>query len=128
MWDLKEKKSDLQERSGKESSLWRSSFKEAVCRALPCPPEQYEARVFWRCLYPHAYPFAFIIHHFRPEYFEDDYDLIRQVADVRHPGVFSTEMNFFHGRSIRHRSWWRRKFMLRVSGQRMIDLKNRIFR
>jgi len=112
----------------KDSGIWKKCFKEAFCETFACPPESYESKVFWRSIYPHALPVALLLSYFRPHFFDDDYELIRHVANVTHPGVFSTEMNFFHGRSIRHRSWWRRTLLIRISGQRMIDLKNRIFR
>lgn len=107
--------------------VWPKTFREAVCDCFGCQPDDYERKVFWRCMHRHALPIAFLIYRVEPGFFREDFDLIREVGRVRNPVMFTTELNYFHGRNARDRSWLRTDFYIRVSGKRLLNLKNRIF-
>lgn len=92
-----------------------------------CPAEGYRREVFWRCVYRHALPLAAIIHRVAPETFQEDFDLIREVGAMTDPETITREINYFYGRNVRDKSWIRRTLLIRVSGKRLLRLKNRVF-
>jgi hypothetical protein len=107
--------------------LWPKNFKEAFCERYRCSPDMYENQVFWRCLYRHALPVAALIYWFNPEFFKEDFDLIREIDKMNSPEVFRSELNFFYGRNLRDKSWIRRTFYIRLSAKRLLKLKNELF-
>ena len=102
------------------------SFKAAFCEHFHCPPERYEDALFWRCLFRHALPVAFLIRRFDPGYFTEDMDLIREVGATTSQQLFKNEINYFFGRNLRDKSWLRNTFKIRVSGNRLIHLRRRL--
>lgn len=108
--------------------LWPKGFKEAFCERYRCSPEMYERRVFWRSLYRHAVPLAALIYWLKPEFFKEDFDLIRELDRMNNPEIFRSELNFFYGRNMRDRNWIRRTFYIRLSAKRILKLKNELFR
>jgi len=108
-------------------SAWPKTFKEAFCDRFNCPPERYEERVFWRCLHRHAIPVAILIHWINPEVFREDFDLIHEIGGMNDPLLFRGELDYFHGRNVRHDGWLRRYLRMRVSGRRMLKLKDALF-
>ncbi|MHB8522820.1 MAG: hypothetical protein ACYDH9_18950 [Limisphaerales bacterium] len=92
-----------------------------------CPAEGYRREVFWRCVYRHALPLAAIIHWAAPETLQEDFDLIREVGAMTDPETITREINYFYGRNVRDKSWIRRTLLIRVSGKRLLRLKNRVF-
>ena len=111
----------------KEPSIWRKSFREAFCERFQCEESAFERKVFWRTLHWPGLPIAIFLFIFRRDYFSADFELIREIAPMRYPYLFMAQMNHFHARSIRSHDWLRRKGIVRISGQRMIKLKNRVF-
>lgn len=107
---------------------WPQTFKEAFCGHFGCAPERYEMSVFWRALFRHALPFAWLIHWLSPSYFEEDLYLIREVGAMSNSALFKSEVNYFYGRNQRHKSWTRTTFRVRVSGNRMLRLQRRLFK
>lgn len=101
------------------------SFKAAYCDHFRCPPERYEDEVFWRCLFRHALPLAFLIRRLNPGFFTEDMDLIREVGATTTHLLFKNEINYFFGRNLRDKSWLRKTFRIRVSGNRLIRLRRR---
>lgn len=106
---------------------WPQTFKEAFCRRFQCPPERYEMAAFWRCMFRHALPLAWFIRRRDPGFFSEDLDLIREVGALTNPDLFKNEVNYFHGRNLRHKSWVRTLLRVRVSGNRLIKLRRRVF-
>jgi hypothetical protein len=106
---------------------WPLSFKDAFCQRFRCTPEQYDVRAFRRCLFLHARPFASLINRLQPGFFSEDHDLIREVGPMTDPELFRNEINYFYGRNLRHKSWLRGLFRIRVSGNRLIRLKQDLF-
>lgn len=108
-------------------SSWPKTFKEAFCERFRCPPERYEQSVFWRCLHRHAIPVAMLIRWINPEVFREDFDLIREIGGMNDPFLFRGEVDYFHGRNVRHDGLLRRYLRVRVSGRRVLKLKDALF-
>jgi hypothetical protein len=106
---------------------WPSTFQETFCQRYRCSADQYLSKAFHRCLFLHARPLASLIQRFDPAFFSEDYDLIREVGPMTDPELFRNEINYFYGRNLRHKSWIRSLFRFRVSGNRLIRLKQRLF-
>jgi hypothetical protein len=110
-----------------EGRNWRSTFRERFCEFYKCGPEQFEQKVFWRTMHRHAYFLARFWYGRDPAIFKEDFDFIHEIGGVRDPLIFKSELNRYHGRNVREKGWIRGAFHVRVSGKRMIRLKNKIF-
>lgn len=106
---------------------WPRTFQDAFCEKYCCASEDYETEVFWHCLYRHSLPVAWWIFKRDPDFFREDFDLIREVGTMSNPETFRSEVNFFYGRNLRDKNWIRRVFFIRISAKRLIKLKKRIF-
>lgn len=106
---------------------WPKPFKDAFCERFHCPSEGYESALFWRCVPRRALPLAFLLLRRTPQRFTEDFDLIREVASMTSPELFKNEINYFHGRNLRSKSWIRRAFKVRVSGARLMRIKRKVF-
>ena len=107
---------------------WKSTFRERFCEAYKCAPDEFEEKVFWRCLHRHAWIFAKFLYRSDPKIFKEDIEFIHEIGSVTNPYMFKSELNRYHGRNVRERGWLRGTFVIRVSARRVITLKNRIFR
>jgi hypothetical protein len=116
----------LREISVPTPSLWPRTFKQAVCESLHIAPENYARTVFRRCLYRHAWPIALLIYRLDPDYFSEDFSIINDLAEIRDPAIFTSELNYFFGRNRRDKRWFRTSLAIRVSAKRIIRLKNRV--
>ena len=105
---------------------WAQSFKESFCRAHSCPEWEYERRAFRLCLYPHTAPFASLLLRLNPEFFREDFEVLREISEVRDIGTLKQELSRFYGRNLRDKNWLRSTFYLRISGKRIIALNERI--
>ena len=114
--------------SGNDASeeTWPKSFKAVFCEHFRCPPERYEEAVFWRCLFRHALLPAFLIRKINPEHFSEDMDMIRELGALTSQALFKNEINYFHGRNLRDKSWFRGTLCIRLSGSRLIRLRRRL--
>ena len=111
---------------GEEPSLWPATFKEAFCAKYRIRKEDFERKVFWRIMNRHALLFALLIYKWRPNFFREDFYLIREAGEMRNPQLFTQELNYFHGRNARDKNWFRAGLGIRVSGKRLIRLKNKV--
>ena len=110
-----------------EGRNWRSTFRERFCEYYKCAAADFEERVFWKTMHRHAYLAARWYFRKDRSIFKEDLDFIHELGGVRDPLIFKTELNRFHGRNVREKGWLRGTFGVRVSGKRIIRLKNRIF-
>jgi hypothetical protein len=110
-----------------DDGKWAKPFKDAFCQRFRCPPDRYEAAAFRRCLFLHALPFAPLLQRLDPAFFSEDLDLIREVGPMTDPELFRSEINYFYGRNLRDKSWIRNVLRMRISGNRLIRLKKRLF-
>ena len=90
--------------------------------------EAYEDKVFWRSLHLHSIPLAFLIYLRNPMFFREDFEFLHEIGGVDDPDTFKSELNRFHGRNVRDKSWLRRTFSIRISGKRLIRFKNKVLR
>jgi hypothetical protein len=113
---------------GATSAIWQQGFREAFCTRYNCSAHEFERAVFWRCLYRHALPFAIVMMWFNPDFFAEDFAFVREIGATTSDELFKAELNFFHGRNVRERNWFRRGLTIRVSAKRLLRLKNRLIR
>ncbi len=112
-----------------QGRCWRMTFRERFCEQFKCEPSRFEEGVFWRCLNrPHAWIFAKFLFRDHRSIFKEDIEFIHELGGIRDPLVFKNEVNRYHGRNVRERGWIRGTFGIRVSGKRVMKLKNRLFR
>ena len=112
-----------------QGKSWQVTFRERFCERFGCDSTKFEEAVFWRCMNrPHAWIFAKFIFPKHPEIFKEDLDFIRELGGIRDPLVFKSEVNRYHGRNVREKGWIRGTFGIRVSGKRVMKLKNRLYR
>jgi hypothetical protein len=103
------------------------TLREAVCERFDISPDAYEQEVLWRCFFPSALVPGKLLWHVNPAYFNEDLELIRNVAGCESVSEVRTELNDhrYHrplaglGRRILH---------LRVSGQRLVNLAEMVMR
>jgi hypothetical protein len=107
---------------------WPKPFREVFCEHYQCSQDAYVMRVFWHCLYRHAMPLASMLHSRNPDFFREDFDAIREIGTAQSHDVFRNEINRFYGRNLREKKWLRRSFLIRVSGKRLMKVKNKLFR
>jgi hypothetical protein len=104
------------------------SFKMAFCAAYHCPPERYESKVFWRCLYLHSLPLALVGYVFFPSLFAQDRQLISAVADLSEMRELMAEADSFASENRMNRSILRHTLYLRISGRKLVKLAAAVFR
>lgn len=105
---------------------WGKSFRELCCERLGCDLDSFEDEVFWRSLHLHSIPLAYFIYRKNPMFFREDFEFLHEIGGVQDPDTFKSELNRFHGRNVRDKSWFRRTFSIRISGKRLIRFKNRM--
>jgi hypothetical protein len=106
---------------------WPKTFQTAFCEHFGCTPNRYESELLRRGLFRHAVPLACLIRRFKPQFFVEDLDLIREVGKMTSPELFKNEVNYFYGRNLRHKNWLRSAFRIRISGSRMLRIRRRVF-
>lgn len=111
-----------------EGRLWDATFRERFCERYGCAAGDFEEAVFWKCVHWHAWIFARILFPRDRNIFKEDLEFIHELGPVRDPLIFKSEVNRFHGRNVREKSWIRGPFHIRVSAKRVINLKNKLFR
>lgn len=104
------------------------SFKALFCQYFACPAHQYEQQLFSRFLHRHALPLANLLAKCDPDFFREDWGLIRDLATAQTHGEVLTELNRFYGRNVRDRNWFRKRLSLRISGKRVLRLSRKLFR
>lgn len=110
------------------SGAWPQTFKEAYCEKFHCRDADYERAVFRPCLYRHALPLANLILSKKPSFFQEDFDLIREIGNIDNADKFRSEINFFYGRNLRDKNRLRRLLRIRLSAKRLLKLKNEVLR
>jgi len=101
--------------------MWPKTFREAFCERFNCPAEEFERRVFWRCLHRRSLPLAWLVYVLRRQYFALDFQTIRQLAVSRSPQEFRGELESFRY-EYQMRGGVLRDLRVRISGKRLISL------
>ena|ERR1043165_2397170 len=102
------------------------TFREAFCEKFGCGRDFPEC-VLRQSLYFHARLLAPVIRIFAHDFFKDDVDAIIEIGGARSSWTFVADINYLHGRHQRDKSWWRKKFLLRVSGRKLRRIGDTIF-
>src|SRR5947207_7513287 len=95
-----------------EISLMTRSFKTDFFRLVKCSEDEYLERVFWKCLYRHALPFALPLFRLKASIFREDFDLLRDLAAATSMKEVIGELNRFYGRNVRDDSIARKLFLI----------------
>ena len=101
--------------------MWQKTFRESFCERIGCPLEQYEKRVFWRCLYRRSLPLAVPVYLLKQRFFTLDLQTIRQLGFARSTLEFRTELENFRY-DYRMQGGLLRFFRVRISGKRVMSL------
>ena len=102
-------------------------FLTTFCRRFNCPVESFERKVFWRCLYPQAFPVAWLILLLRSEYFANDLQTIRQLGIVRTREEMHAELDALAYLNRQQGGTLRNSCKVRVSGRRLLRLYDEVF-
>lgn len=108
-------------------SDWPKTFKEAFCERYRCSQDEYLRRAFRKCLYRRAVPFAPIIMALSPAFFQVDMDVIERIGSARNWRELHAELKAYSINSRLRTRPLRSQFRLRVSGNRICKLAERLF-
>jgi hypothetical protein len=96
--------------------MTEKTFSELYCEKHGLKPEEYDAVVLQRALYPHARLLAPLLRFMGDDYFAADLDFVRSVARLRRFREFFYEAEeFAHHPS--NRGFWRLTANLRISSR-----------
>jgi hypothetical protein len=103
------------------------TFRDKYCERFGCPKEAFAESVFWKCFYPRCKSFAGLLWWFNSDFFKDDLEFIRSVADTTSFDEMQTEIADFR---INHtpRGFLRTQMLCRVSGQKLTNLGSKLFK
>lgn len=108
--------------------MWPNDFRNLYAKYARCHPEEFNNRVFWRTLYWHAIPFAWVIRLFSPEFFRLDWETIDRVAQTFDGREFSRDLDRYRFLNGQARSFLRSFLLVRISGKKLIRLHRRVGR
>lgn len=103
------------------------TFSSLYCEKFHCPPEKFEEEVLWRCLQPRSALIARLLWKWVPDFYQPDFDLISEIKDLTAVDDLSSEIGV-----VRYhqpvRGMIRGRLRVRVSGQRLVDLGDELFK
>lgn len=105
-----------------------ADFRQLFSEQFGCEEEEFERRIFQRCLFRHSVPLVAILRRWKPEWFREDFDLARELAFTTSTGEVVSELNRFYGRNARERSFLRTTLYCRMSGKRVLKLYRELAR
>lgn len=97
-------------------------FRQLFSQKSGIAAEQFERKLFYKCLFRHALPFAWLLEKMSPNFFREDFEMLRDVATARNTDEVICELNRFYGRNARDKSFLRPLFYLRISGKRVLRI------
>lgn len=101
------------------------TFRVAFCARAQCEDSAFEGTLFWRGLYRHAVPLAFLIRCVAPRFFRDDDELIRQLGRDRSIEEIADDIEHFeYGNRVRPH-WLRTGLRIHLNPQRIEALARR---
>ncbi len=95
-------------------------FRQLFSEKRGVDAEQFERKLFYKCLFRHALPFAWLLQRCDKDFFDEDFGMLRDVASARNTDEVICEVNRFFGRNARDKSFLRTVLFLRVSGKRVL--------
>jgi hypothetical protein len=96
-------------------------FRQLFSEKRGLDAEQFERKLFYKCLFRHALPFAWLLQKCDKDFFHEDFGMLRDVASARNTDEVICEVNRFYGRNARDKSFLRTVLFLRVSGKRVLQ-------
>jgi hypothetical protein len=100
-------------------------FCQAFCEAHKCNHADFAKRVFWQCVYPHARWLARGVYFISPAFFEPDFAMIMAVGKACSLAEIRNEIDL-HRYYTPASGVLRRRFKVRVSGQRLVNLASKV--
>jgi len=101
--------------------MWQKTFRDSFCERFHCSAEEFEKRVFWKCVYRRALPLSALVYCLRPQHFQLDLQTIRQLGLARGSHEFRAELENFRY-DYRMQGGVLRALRVRISGKRLIAL------
>src|SRR5437867_3992442 len=99
-----------------------TDFRELFCEHFGCPREAYEKKVFWRCLHRRSFPLAALVYLVNRDFFQKDFDTIRQLGITKSQGEFQKEVEDYYFNIRSYGNALQRIFRVRISGQKLVRL------
>ena len=96
----------------------QKSFQELFCEAQRCTEGEFARKVFWRALYPHAWPLVPLLGGFRSDYFVADRELLTGAGRATTMDQLRTEI-VDYVMDANNRGWLRQRVRVRVSTTRL---------
>jgi hypothetical protein len=97
-------------------------FRAAFCERYRCSMEDFDRRVFWKCLYRHALPLAAFLCWTNREFFQPDIDLIHSLASTTTFSEVRAEASFIRHDQRMQSGFLRGTLRIRISGRRLAAL------
>jgi hypothetical protein len=113
----------LNNQSEREDS---KTFGDAYCANL-APSENYAEGVFFEALYWHARLLARPARAMKPDFFDDDFDAILALRDLRKVQERDAVLARLHTKHKCDPRWLRRTLLLRVSARKLVAIWRRAF-
>jgi len=99
----------------------KDNLSSLFAAAYECPPEEFEKKLLWQCLYPHAVPFARLIFLVNPNFFKLDLQMLHQLGTCTSYQELHFEFEtyrYYNPPTGLFQRWLR----VRVSGQKLINV------
>lgn len=95
------------------------TLREAYAAVYDCRPEEFERRVFWRCLYPHAGLVAWWMWWVEREFFRTDLEAVQALAEARCKRDLHRAIDDLENQALVERSLRRGRLRIRLSPSRL---------
>jgi len=99
-----------------------ADFRQLCLAISGVKPGDFERWLFRRCLFRHALPFAGLLRRWKPNFFREDLDFVREAGSCHNTRELISELNRFYGRNARDGSFLRTRLLFRVSGKQVLRI------
>ncbi len=82
--------------------------------------ERFTSDLFNHAIYRRSLPLTLLVWRFHPEFFNPEFDLLRELAAVTTRQAFRKEVEEYRYDVRRQANWWKNTLRLRISGQRVL--------
>ena len=105
----------------------KKELKVLFCERFNCVAEDYEKRMFRRCLYWHARWMIPIARRSNAKYFDEDFNLVRELGYVIDFRQATFEIRAYQIANRQKKNILRNILRIRVSGMKAADLAKKLF-
>jgi len=102
-------------------------LRSLFCEQFRCAPADFEKRVFWKCLYPHARVIAALLRLVKPALFERDHHFIRGFGNAKDWKDAKSEIVALRYEDRFHPRFLRNALRIRISRRKANQLAARLF-